>query len=291
MRPGPVAVVAHLLEDFPILAEPTRVRDVIQQVALDKEWAGHVNFALELADRWEAAVIERLRRELNELQRLGRPARVAFNSSSVELVQGACFVEPGDPPELAEKKGRRSRLGSYLTAIQELSPQEFEKLCGILIELFGVEAPTVTQQSADEGIDFYGRLKGESVFFPKEDLNPTIQRQLSIWLVGQAKQYLKTQAGTPEIRDIVGAVYLGRAGAASGESSPFPDMRIRVSDPVFTMLVTGGTLSSRAWELLERSGVIGVDGELLAAFLADRGVGPGDDATPEEFKEWLAEAC
>lgn len=133
---------------------------------------------------------------------------------------------------------------------------------------------------------FFGQLEGENIFFP-DDLQPTIQKQLSIWLVGQAKRYSRAPTGTPTIRDLVGAVTLGKSGSSSTAKSPFPGLRIRVSDPVFVMLVTGGTLSARAWTLAKRSGVIGIDGELLAAFLVDRLRGLGDQPTRTEFRNWL----
>ena len=188
--------------------------------------------------------------------------------------------------ETRSQKERRAKVSLYQDIIQKLKPEEFELLCRRFIEIIGVKDSYVTRSTADDGIDFYGLLKGESVFFPK-DLKPTIQKQLNIWLVGQAKQYIKTQAGTPEVRDLVGAVALGRSGAISTDKSPFPHLSIRVSDPVFSVLVTGGTLSARAWTLLRRSGVIGVDGELLAAFLADRAAGPEGELNNESFLAWL----
>ena len=286
MRKGPAAVAEHLITSLPITQRPIELRLVIRDVVLQFGWERHPNFALERAEAWEERTREYLRRDLNKLREMGRPARVDFNSSSAQLVQGACFVEPSDSDELKTQKERRSRLDSYLTVIQQLDPEEFEKLCGELVRLLGVENPTVTRRAGDEGIDFYGRLKGESVFFPT-DWQPTIQRQLSVWLVGQAKQYLKTQAGTAEIRELVGAVVLGKGDAYSSDHAGYADMRIRVSDPVFSMLVTGGTFSGRAWYLLERAGVVGIDGELLAAFLSDRDAGPGEEPDLHEYRRWL----
>ena len=203
-------------------------------------------------------------------------------------MQGACFVEPKDPPSVAEQKRRRSHNDLYVALIRDLSPEEFEFLCRRLLSFLGVLTPHLTRRTADEGIDFYGRLDGKSVFFPW-DLQPTIQRQLSIWIVGQAKHFVRGQAGTPEVRDLVGAVALGRAGVYSTKNSPFSGLRIRPNDPVFAMLVTGGTLSARAWTLLRRSGVVGVDGELLAAFLADREPAIGRFADLDQFRSWLVE--
>jgi hypothetical protein len=56
------------------------------------------------------------------------------------------------------------------------------------------------------------------------------------------------------------------------------------------MLVTGGTLSVRAWEVVHQSGIVGIDGELLAAFLADREIQLGDNPTPDAFRKWLNES-
>jgi restriction endonuclease Mrr len=108
-------------------------------------------------------------------------------------------------------------------------------------------------------------------------------------VVGQAKHYLSTRSGTPEIRDLAGAISLGRAGAYGGVESAFHDMHIRVADPVFALFVTTGSISSNGWRLLERSGIIGVDGEMVAAFLADRGIGPDNaDLDKAVFCEWLS---
>ena len=265
---------------------PKKLLDVVASTILENRWADHANFAAESAESWSASVKEQLRIKLNELQGIGRPARLAFNSSDLDYVQGACFVEPSDPPRIQKQKRRRSRVDQYHRLIRELTPEDFELLCRRVLELFGVRTPCLTRRTADDGIDFFGQLEGESIFFP-HDLQPTIQKQLSIWLVGQAKQYARAPTGTPAIRDLVGAVTLGRSGSISTDESPFPGLRIRVSDPVFVMLVTGGTLSTRAWNLAERSGVIGIDGELLAAFLVDRGTGLGDSPPPREFRNWI----
>ena len=65
-------------------------------------------------------------------------------------------------------------------------------------------------------------------------------------------------------------------------------MNIRVADPVFTILITTGFISANAWRLLDRSGVIGMDGEMVAAFLADREVGiESGDFKEDAFIAWL----
>ena len=285
---GKTSLVAHLLESYPLTARPTRLRDVISAIMVEKDVETNRSVAAEKAEAWEASVDRILRSKLNEMQKEGRPARVSYNSSDSAFVQGACFIEPSDPPDIQEQKRRRSRLGSYLKLIQGLDADEFELLCRRLLRLFGASSPNLTRRTGDDGIDFYGKVRGEYVFFA-HDLQPTIQRQLSIWLVGQAKQFGRTQAGTREIRDLVGAVELGRSGTFSTEASPYPNLKLRACDPVFAMLVTGGTLSGRAWSLIRKSGVIGIDGELLATFLVDRVSELGSNPTVDQFREWLAE--
>jgi hypothetical protein len=203
-------------------------------------------------------------------------------------LQGACFVEPNEDPEVAKQKQRRAKLPTYAALLQELTPVEFEKMCGKLIGLLGVQNPTVTRSSADEGIDFFGILSMKSMFYP-QDVFPTLQTQLSIWIVGQAKRYQQIQAGTAEVRSLVGSVALGRAAAFGSLQSPFADLRIRPADPVFVILATTGSFSSNAWRLLQRSGVIGFDGEMMAAFLADRSIGIkiGVGLDESTFKQWL----
>ena len=286
VRPGPRNLVKSLFNDYPLNTRPKRLLEVVASTILKNMWADHENFAAERAESWNTNVKEQLRNKLNELQEIGRPARIVFNSSDSDYVQGACFIEPNDPPRIQEQKRRRSRVDQYQKLIRQLTPEDFEYLCRRVLELFGVRTPYLTRRTADDGIDFFGQLEGESVFF-RHDPQPTIQKQLSIWLVGQAKQYARTRTGTPAIRELVGAVTLGRSGSISTNVSPFPRLRIRVGDPVILMLVTSGALSTRAWNLADRSGVIGIDGELLAAFLIDRLPNLGGSPDPTEFQKWL----
>ena len=286
MRAGAKNLVKCLLDDYPLTSPPQRLLDVVTSTILANGWDDHPTLAAERAEKWSAKVKAQLRLRLNELQEIGRPARIEFNTSDLAYVQGACFIAPRDPPQVQEQKLRRSRVDQYHGLLRQLDPHDFELLCRRVLKLFGVRLPCLTRGTADEGIDFFGQLEGETIFFP-QDLQPTIQRQLSIWLVGQAKRYTNAPTGTPVIRDLVGAVTLAKAGGLSTATSPFPGLTIRVSDPVFLMLMTAGTLSTRAWNLAARSGVIAIDGEILAAFLVDRVRGLGDSPQAMDFRNWL----
>jgi restriction endonuclease Mrr len=109
-----------------------------------------------------------------------------------------------------------------------------------------------------------------------------------IWMIGQAKHYIQGQVSTPDIRELIGSVVLARGRAFSSESAQYVDMHIRPCDSVFFLFFTTGRMSSRGWKLLASSGVIGMDGDMVAAFLADAGVGVRDGRFDEEaFKGWI----
>ncbi len=289
MRPGPSTICTKLLNTVSLNAEPCSLIEIITDMVLAEGWCSSRSEAREKAERWEKRTLSSLQQEISVLQEMGRPSRLAFNSSSEYMIQGACFIEPIDSDDLKDKKRRRSRATDYSAILGEITPRQFEFLCGQLIKMFGVENPVVTRSSSDEGIDFYGKLSLDSMFFPN-DLNPTIQRQLSIWMIGQAKHYQASQSGTPEIRELVGAITLARAGVFGSLEPPFQDLQIRVADPVFALFITTGPISSYAWRLLTKSGVIGMDGEMLSAFLSDRGVGLEEGSlNRDRFVRWIEE--
>lgn len=290
MKPGPVLASKIILETTALDAPPQPLVDILSKIAMDQGWVDTDAEAREKAELWHDATLNHLIHEINELSRMGRPARIDFNSSSEYLIQGSCFPEPHETTTVKEAKQRRFLSSSIVKEFEKLSPEEFELLCGRILGLFGVEEPKVTRYSADEGIDFYGLLRFDSIFFPN-DLSPTIQRQLNVWLVGQAKHYRRIQSGTSEIRDLVGAVTLGRVRAFSNKIEPYADLNIRVGDPVFALLITTGSLSSNAWRLLNNSGIIGVDGQMLAAFLSDRGIGTEHgEFNSSRFAQWLRDS-
>ena len=69
-------------------------------------------------------------------------------------------------------------------------------------------------------------------------------------------------------------------------------MSIRLCDHVFYMFFTTGTISVRGWRLLRASCVIGLNGEMLAAFLADHSVGVSDDEfSALALDEWTSQAA
>jgi hypothetical protein len=286
MKPGPRLACRVLLENIDILDPPRDAVDHLTLIIEDKAWIGNAASARERAEGWADAFLRYLRQELDALNRLGRYSPFAFNSSADYKVQGAAFVEPADSGNLQEQKRRRARFGEYVTALRALTPRQFECLCAGLLSVLNVEDLNVTAYSKDRGVDFYCRLPLERHIFGN-DLYPSWKRQLRIWMVGQAKHYVDNVVSTPEIAKLVGSVKL--LSGSTADRSHFPKLIVRSCDPVFLLFFTTGRLSSESWNLLDESGVVGMDGEMLAAFLADREIGcstVGFEMTV--FETWIA---
>ncbi len=271
-RPRPTSIVRKWLAQYDVSAAPKRLLFVAAGAIWAERWTDTVDGAVELAAHWEVRLSNYLAHKLNEGAEVGRPPRLCFNSSAPDYVQGSCFVEPHDPLNVQGAKRNRARLQAYSDAISVLTPTDFEKLCGKTITLLGVPEPRITRRSADEGIDFYGKIDAVSMFYP-QDLYPTIQRQLSLWIVGQAKHFGEILSGTAEIRELVGSLHLARAKSFGSPTPALPDLALRPADPVFLVFITSGFISKNAWSLLKSSGVVAMDGDMLAAFLADREIG------------------
>lgn len=288
MRPGPVAA-CDLIETVVLIDSPPRASlEILVEIIEAESWAESTATAFEKAEQWDERFRRRLQTRMSDLHADGRVCAYAFNSSSDYMIQGAGFVEPGvDSEELAASKLRRQIFGKHLEFLRSVRPYEFETLCRGILSALGVENPAVTPRTADEGIDFYGHLKIGTIMSP--DTLPGLHTALNVWMIGQAKHYPTGQAATPEIRELVGAVELARAGAFSRVSNAYSDLEMKLCDPVFFLFFTTGSISGPGWRLLRASGVVGMDGEMIAAFLAEQGVGMQDgDFDDAAMAQWVA---
>jgi Restriction endonuclease len=162
MKPGPVLISKILFSRFDITAPPRPITDHILDVVQQNTWYAHVSEAQEVAEKWAQPVLNLLRTEVSEFNRVGRVTTLAFNSSSPDHLQGAAFIEAKDSPEVQAAKKQRAQLKSYRAALESLKPREFEALCVGILRTLGVDEAVLTQYSADAGIDFYGRLRLET---------------------------------------------------------------------------------------------------------------------------------
>lgn len=282
---GAAKLAAVILETFDPSGRPEELVSVCQKL-LVRDGRG-ADEAFEHAERVQSAVLNRLRVRIDAAAHSGTKVRVAINSSSEYLIQGSCFVEPSDPPDLALAKGKRRNAWNYSDAIAALSPSDFEVLCCGLLEALGARAPKVTRRSGDQGVDFYGAIPVYSDQLSGL-LGGNFAHQIELRIVGQAKHYPRSGIGTPELRDLFGSVELARAKV----TNPFGvggDFELRLADPVVYLFVTSGTLSKEALKLLDASGVVGVSGEMLHTYLADRDIGVNDRGgfDADAFASWV----
>jgi hypothetical protein len=288
MKPGPSTVAEIILSELPLDAPPEALEDVITRTVVDHpEWQYVPG---EKAALWAPKVKSYLSDHWKRSMEQGKQPRFSFNSVSDYKIQGGCFIEPCDSPEIKEQKRRRLRWRDYYDCLRGLDPEVFEKVCACILRLLGVADPVLTAYRADQGIDFFGRmsigdLTGHGALFP------VFETDLIFWLVGQAKHYRDSKISTPDLRALAGSVFLGRARAFPGEGS-LPQLNIRACDPVIMLFFATGEISSNGWALCRRAGIVAMDGEMLAAFLADKQVGVTGVAdtqrfSPMVFAEWL----
>jgi hypothetical protein len=287
MRPGPRSVAEVIEEGFRLDDPPFPLDDVVAKIIGENpDWKCD---PLDKAAVWTPEVQQLLQAHQNEMLRQSKQPLFAFNSSSSYMIQGACFEEPCDSPEVRQQKRNRLHWRSYHATLRSLNPRQFEVLCSRVLGLLGTPNPQVTPYQGDQGIDFYGQLSfGDLV--GHGPVFPVLESRLTVWLIGQAKHYLHTKVATPDIRELVGATALGRAGVFS-QTGIYPDLSIRTCDPVIMLFFTTGKISADGWRLCDRAGVVAMDGEMLAAFLADKGIAVQDgdrvfDAS--QFHTWLS---
>ena len=207
MKPGPSTVVDLILSELPLDAPPEPLEDVISRIVLGHpEWGDTPE---EKAALWARKIKRQLSEHWNQSIENGRQPRFSYNSVSDYKIQGGCFIEPCDSPEVKEQKRRRLRWRDYYACLRSLRPEVFEKVCACLLGLLGASKPVLTQYRADQGIDFFGRmsiadLTGHGALFP------VFETDLVFWLVGQAKHYPDSKVSTPDLRALAGSVFLGR---------------------------------------------------------------------------------
>jgi len=156
------------------------------------------------------------------------------------------------------------------------------------LELLKVEKPFVSRQTADQGIDFFGRVPYGKILQPSF-LHPGAEKHIAVWLVGQAKHYPDSNIGTSDIRQLVGSVELARAKVFAGSTNPLSELTTRLCDPIIYLFFTTGRFSRDSVELLSRSGVLAFDGLQIGQFLADHGIGLAADLFDQVlFDRWLA---
>jgi hypothetical protein len=283
---GPADAAKFIEASFEVDLAPRLLTDLIV-IAIEENGAAGDLSAEEVAEIWAPKVKSRLISMIESAKEHAKFVRVALNSSNDDYVQGSCFVEPTEDESVEEAKRKRATLLRYVDEFEAIDPNDFELLCGRTLSLFQVEEEFVTRASADQGIDFFGRVPVGEILKPAV-IDPGPEQHFKVWLVGQAKHYQATQVSTKDIRELVGSVALAKSKVFAGKTDPLSSLQMRVCDPVVYLFFTTGTITRDARDLLTKAGVVAMDGLQLAMFLADHAVGlAGGAFSQATFRSWL----
>lgn len=289
MKPGPRVAANSLNDSIEITQKPISARDLLVKVIEHNGWGNDTEDIYEMAEKWAVAFVQHAKKQREIRLNRGQLCTYTLLESSGDYICGmACPLPTDDEGTLAEK-ARRGRLHAYIEAVINLDYSDFELLCCGILALIGVEQPRITRQTADQGIDFFGRLNLKK-FLQSSSLPGGVESQMSIWLVGQAKQYISTKISTKILRELFGSGQLAKSSIFAGRTNPLEGFCARVGDPVFYILITTGKISRDSWELAERSGLIIMEQTMIAAILCDNGVALTDNNFDQELLEaWINE--
>jgi hypothetical protein len=287
----PKSVVERLEASIGRAGAPRRLRSAIVGVLTDHFGVPEIS-ASERAESLEPTVARIISSRAAECERAGTTARIAIIGASSDIVAGFCYVLEGDPVVVSKVKRQRVYAEEVLSAIRDMSFQQFETFGARVLDEMGAAFSKVTPQKGDQGIDFYGRFSlGQLHDLPLPYIK--LAHDVEILFAGQAKHYPHRAVGPETVRELVGAVSLARTRSFSRpDLDPFDGLNLRPFSPVVTMLFTTGPVSSGALALGQSAGVIVRSGDQLAAFLADKGVGMVMTDSQlqfqkDSFEDWL----
>lgn len=275
-KPRIDVIVEHVVSVIDIDAPPTSILVLLSQAYEAKGVADPVE-AREYAEESRTVALTRLERMAEQRQADGRSSPWDFNPSDPSHLQGSCYVmELLDDAETVAAKDRLRQTWTSTSVIAGLHPLDFERLCILVLQALGATDIFLTPRRADQGIDFFGKLPVRSQLADIAGYPPVLD-MLTVWLIGQAKQFSTSQVATFDLRELVGSIELARSKAYGLAGDRYPDLDLKVADPVIALFFTSGQVSREARILARRSGVLMVDGEALAHLLAHAQIGFDDD--------------
>lgn len=271
MAQGPIEAARLISTVLSVTSAPRSARDVLIDIIVSQSWHQSIE-AEDKADAWLKRFKSRLQHDIDTTRHEGGFLAYHFNPSSDDYLQGSCWCGPYDTPDVQEAKAQRALTNQLYNSCSNLTPDEFETLSGRLLHLLKVEKAFVSRRSADQGVDFFGRVPMGKMLKP-DLLDMGAEKHMFVWIVGQSKHYPQTKVSTAEIRELVGSVELARAKVFAGAKDPLDELKVRLCDPIIYMFFTTGSFTRDSKELLSRSGVLSFEGMQISQFLADHGVG------------------
>lgn len=265
----PSSLADRLIEATDRRSPPALLHDRIAEIALAAAWADNMNSAQEIVEPHLDAVRTRLLHIRDAAESGGHTWHVELYGSEYEWVRGASFHDKSLDPGEQDVRARRADIDAVLTELRKLTPADFERACTQVIALLGCRDPRTSPLRDDGGIDFYGQLALQGRLSTRLPLGG-IDARTNVWLIGQAKHYPRRSIQTSVVRELVGSVELARTKGAIHE---WAGLQLRPFDATVLLIFTTGWFSSGSVSLLAQSGVLSMNGEQLATFLCDAGVG------------------
>jgi hypothetical protein len=196
---------------------------------------------------------------------------------------GYSTIRPNDSIEQKKIREIASQIKEVLSCIQKISAQDFEKLSGKLLMLWGASSYVVTDSTRDKGIDFIGIMENQN----KSNIVD------KIFIIGQSKNYPNTSIGENFIRELLGSYFLIKFDLDIIKNLwKSSTIDIKFNDPIKLMLVTSGKFSQNTKLLADKYGIILKDGLQIATDLAKNKICFDNDNgifkfNKEKFSEWL----
>lgn len=266
-------LVKLLLQTTGRTSSPFILHDRVAELALAENLASTTNEALELV----VPLLPEIRALIRELRKTaeheGTSWQIELFGSEEEWIRGAAFEDPSLTPVERISRARRAYIDEVKSEIVGLTALEFERACTSVLMRLGCHDPRTSPPRDDGGIDFYGQLALKGRLDTQLPLGG-IDSHVNVWLIGQAKHYPTRPIQTAVIRELVGSVELARTG---GAIHSWAGLSLRPFDAVVMLVFTTGDFSSGSKALLAQSGMLAMNGDQLAAFLCDIGLGFSDD--------------
>lgn len=275
----------YLIESTDRHAAPALLHDRTAEAALACGLAPSLDYAQEIVEPLLDTVRARLLSDRNSAESNGVPWHIELYGSEDEWIRGASFNDESLNPVEMAVRARRAYSATALTELRGLSAFEFERACTTILTRLGCENAHTSPQRDDGGIDFYGQLSLKGRLNTALPLGG-IDRQANVWLIGQAKHYPTRAIQTSVIRELVGSVELART---KGAIHSWHGLELRPFDATVMLVFTTGWFSSGSISLLSQSGVLSMNGEQLATFLCDAGVGFIDSHTSFDLAAFRAQ--
>lgn len=262
-------VVSALVERANRQDPPRLLHDITAECLVDV-----FNFEVDSAFEEAFEILGEVQRSLREFQHVAQSAgtdwTVEIYGTGDEYLRGASFADVSLPEREQEIRRHRRHVNEIRDEIRALAPEEFEIACTSILSLIGCEQPVTSPIRNDGGIDFYGRLHLAGRL-GREFPYGGIDGKVGVWLIGQAKRYKESNpVQTAAVRELVGSVELARTRGAIHE---WAGLELRPFDSVVQLFFTTGKFSAGAEKLLQKSGIISMNGEQLSVFLSDCGIG------------------